>query len=81
METIEKTYSESNSCVNNSIISQDVHYGTLVSSISSLQVTVCKNIEVPKETTPEETSTTEPEIIEEQPNEVEAPNITEEEDN
>ena len=36
----------SNSCVHNSIISQDLHSGTLVSSITTLKVDVCKNITI-----------------------------------
>jgi len=44
--SIEKSLNSSNSCVHDSIINQSVHSGTLVSSISSIKVDVCKNITV-----------------------------------
>ena len=36
----------SNSCVHNSIITQNIHSGTLVGSITNLKVDVCKNITI-----------------------------------
>lgn len=42
--SISKTIQESNICINNEILSQNVHSGTLISSINSLTVTVCQNI-------------------------------------
>ena len=44
--TLETTYTDSNSCVNDSIISQSVHNGTLVSTITNLSVNVCRNIHI-----------------------------------
>lgn len=41
--SINKTYNESSSCTNDIITEQSVHSGTLVSSISSLNVNICKN--------------------------------------
>ena len=39
-----KNYTESNSCVNDSVIDQNIHSGTLVNNITSLTINVCKNI-------------------------------------
>ena len=42
--TLNREYRNSNICINNEILEQSIHSGTLISSISSLNVTVCKNI-------------------------------------
>lgn len=42
--TIHQNYKESNICINNEIIEQNIKGGTLLSTVSSLTVTVCKNI-------------------------------------
>ena len=46
--TLNKNYSENNSCQNNTIINQNIHSGTLVSGITNLTVTICKNTEPSK---------------------------------
>ena len=45
--TININYKESNICINNTILEQRERKGSLVSEISSLTVTVCKNINEP----------------------------------
>ena len=52
--TLNKNYTESNSCIEGSILEQNVHSGVIVSSISSLSVNVCKNVHVNEPITPEE---------------------------
>ena len=44
--SIDKTYKEDNSCIHNSILSQNIHSGTIVNSITTLKVEVCKNITI-----------------------------------
>ena len=51
-------YTESNSCVNDTVLNQSVHNGTLVSTITSLSIDVCKNIHV-EDIKPEEQNNTE----------------------
>lgn len=60
-----KNYTESNTCINNSILNQSVHSGTLVSTITNLTVDICKNV-TESTTPPEETKPTTPETKEEQ---------------
>lgn len=50
--TVNKSY-ENGVCTNDTIISQSVHNGTIVSSISSFNVTICKAIVEEKEPEPE----------------------------
>ena len=52
--TLNKNYTESNSCNEGSILEQNVHSGVIVSSISSLSVNVCKNVHVNEPITPQE---------------------------
>ncbi|MDD4187592.1 MAG: LCP family protein [Bacilli bacterium] len=42
--SITKEYEESNICINNEILSQSIHSGTPLSTITSFKVTICKNI-------------------------------------
>lgn len=65
--TIYKEYQESNICINNEILSQNVHSGTLLTSVTSLTVTVCKNVIVTQPSTPESTNS-EDEIVDNIPN-------------
>lgn len=44
--TLTKNYTESNSCINDTILSQDIHSGTLVNNITNLTVNICKNIHI-----------------------------------
>lgn len=44
--SLNKTYTESNSCINDTVLSQNVHSGTLVSTITNLTVEVCKNVHI-----------------------------------
>ena len=44
--SLNKNYSESNACINDTIINQSVHSGTLVNTISTLSVDICKNIHI-----------------------------------
>lgn len=61
--TLTKSYNESNSCINDSILEQSVHAGTITTNITTLNVTVCKNIVDPK---PNESKVpTEEELIDE----------------
>ncbi len=60
--TIYKEYNESNICINNEILSQNVNSGTLLSNINSLTVKVCKNIIVKPPTNIEEENEEEIEI-------------------
>ena len=52
--TLNKNYTESNSCTEGSILEQNVHSGIIVSSISSLSVNICKNVHVNEPITPQE---------------------------
>jgi LCP family protein required for cell wall assembly len=58
--TINKNYVEENGCTNDSVIGQDTHYGTLVASLNSLTVNICKNSEtsLPVVSESKETTTT-----------------------
>lgn len=47
-----KNITESNACIHNSILSQDIHSGVLVSNINNLTVNVCQNITKPEPETP-----------------------------
>ena len=47
-----KNITESNACIHNSILSQDIHSGVLVSNINNLTVNVCQNITKPETETP-----------------------------
>ena len=63
--SLNKSYQESATCTNDTILSQSVHNGTIVSTITSFNVTVCKNIptqtvEPPKEETKPVDTPTEP---------------------
>ncbi|MDD2208550.1 MAG: LCP family protein [Bacilli bacterium] len=42
--SINKEYKESNTCINNEILSQSVHSGTPLSNVTTFKVTICKNI-------------------------------------
>ncbi len=52
--TLTKTYNENSACINNNVLDQSVHAGTITTNISTLNVTVCKNI---AETTSSESNT------------------------
>lgn len=56
--SVEKNYIESNICINDTIINQSIHSGTLVSDISNIKIDICKNIiiEQSNEDNKEETS-------------------------
>ena len=43
--TINKTYTAENGCTNNYILNQNIHSGSLVSNITSLNVSICQNSE------------------------------------
>ena len=47
-----KNITESNACIHNSILSQDIHSGVLVSNINNLTVNVCQNITKSETETP-----------------------------
>ena len=44
--SVNKNYIESNSCIEGSILKQNIHSETLVSSITTLNVDVCRNIHI-----------------------------------
>lgn len=46
-----KEYQDSNTCINNQILSQNVHQGTLITKGMNLQVKVCRNIQTNTTTT------------------------------
>lgn len=52
--SLNKNYIDSNACINDNVINQSIHSGTLVSSISSLSIDICKNIHI-EDITPKET--------------------------
>ena len=57
--TLTKEYQESTTCMNNQILSQNVHKGTLITKGMTLNVKVCKNNPVVKPTTTTTSSTVE----------------------
>lgn len=57
--TLTKEYQESTTCMNNQILSQNVHKGTLITKGMTLNVKVCKNNPIVKPTTTTTSSTVE----------------------